>query len=65
MTSQTIRELPNFIDAGDHPYLQDAWTPLLQEVNATDLKVLDGEVPRDLDGVYLRNTQNPVFPSLG
>lgn len=65
MTVQTIRELPNLIDAGDHPYLQDAWTPLLQEVNATDLKVLEGEVPRDLDGVYLRNTQNPVFPSLG
>ena len=65
MTVQTIRELPNLIDAGDHPYLQDAWTPLLQEVNASDLKVLEGEVPKDLDGVYLRNTQNPVFPSKG
>ena len=65
MTTETIRVLPKLIDAGDHPYLQDAWTPLLEEVNAGDLRVLEGSVPRDLDGVYLRNTQNPVFPSLG
>jgi hypothetical protein len=34
-----------------------AWTPLHEEV---DLEVLEGAIPADLDGVYLRNTENPV-----
>ncbi|MEG1679657.1 MAG: carotenoid oxygenase family protein, partial [Stenotrophomonas sp.] len=65
MTTEIVRVLPDVIDAGDHPYLQDAWTPLLEEVNATELRVIEGTVPTDIDGVYLRNTQNPVFPALG
>ena len=64
MRKETIRELPNFIEPGTHPYLQNAWTPLREEVNATDLQLLAGVVPQDLDGIYLRNTQNPVFPAL-
>ena len=65
MKSQTIRTLESDITPGDHPYLQGAWTPLLEEVNATDLTVLEGTVPLDIDGVYLRNTQNPVYQSFG
>lgn len=65
MPNDIVRRLPNHIEAGDHPYLQGAWTPLLEEVNATGLKLLEGRVPTDIDGVYLRNTQNPVFPALG
>lgn len=65
MTTKILRELPNRIDAGDHPYLQNAWTPLREEVDASDLPVLEGSIPADLDGVYLRNTQNPVFPAMG
>lgn len=49
----------------DHPYLNGAWTPLLEEVNAEDLEVIEGKVPRDIDGVYLRNTENPVHRPLG
>lgn len=65
MTTKIVRELPNHIQAGDHPYLQNAWTPLRQEVDAVDLRVLQGSIPTDIDGVYLRNTQNPVFPAMG
>ena len=60
-----IRTLRSDIEAGDHPYLQGAWTPLLEEVDATDLTVLSGSIPTDIDGVYLRNTQNPVYRSIG
>ena len=26
--------------------------------------MVEGEIPRDLDGVYLRNTENPLHPAL-
>jgi carotenoid cleavage dioxygenase len=49
----------------NHPYLNGAWTPLHEEVDATDLEVTEGEIPADLDGVYLRNTENQVHQPLG
>ncbi|MGH1559015.1 carotenoid oxygenase family protein [Caulobacter segnis] len=49
----------------NHPYMTGAWTPLHEEVNAWDLEVLEGAIPADLDGVYLRNTENPVHDPLG
>ncbi len=49
----------------DHPYRTGAWQPNLAEWDATDLEVVEGAVPTDLDGVYLRNTENPVHPSIG
>ena len=49
----------------NHPYLNGAWTPLLEEVNATELEVIEGTVPADIDGVYLRNTENQVHQPLG
>jgi carotenoid cleavage dioxygenase len=48
----------------DHPYRTGAWRPNHREWDATDLEV-EGEVPADLNGVYLRNTENPVHPSIG
>jgi carotenoid cleavage dioxygenase len=49
----------------DHPYLTGAWTPQYEEVTAHDLVVLEGAVPADLDGVYLRNTENQIHQPLG
>lgn len=49
----------------NHPYLNGAWTPLLEEVNATDLDVIEGTIPNDIDGIYVRNTENPVHHALG
>jgi len=65
MPTEFIRRLESDIQPGDHPYLQGAWTPLLEEVNATRMPVLEGEIPKDIDGIYLRNTQNPVYQSIG
>jgi carotenoid cleavage dioxygenase len=47
----------------DHPYRVGPWRPQHTEWRADDLDVV-GELPVDLDGVYLRNTENPVHPAL-
>ena len=43
-----------------HPYRSGAWQPQNQEYDAWDMDVI-GEIPTDLNGVYLRNTENPLF----
>ncbi|MTB88101.1 carotenoid oxygenase family protein [Aeromicrobium senzhongii] len=48
----------------DHPYRTGPWRPQTNEWVADDLEVVEGQVPADLDGVYLRNTENPMHPSL-
>lgn len=48
----------------DHPYRTGPWRPNHVEYTATDLEVV-GELPHDLDGVYLRNTENPVYAAIG
>ena len=49
---------------GNHPYLSGAFRPNYQELNASELPVI-GEIPKRLNGVYLRNTQNPIHQPLG
>ena len=49
----------------DHPYRSGAWQPNLAEWDATDLEVVEGAIPTDLEGIYLRNTENPVHASIG
>ncbi|MFP8879461.1 MAG: carotenoid oxygenase family protein [Myxococcota bacterium] len=48
-------------DNDDHPYRTGAWRPQSVEYDAWDLDVI-GEIPDDLAGVYLRNTENPLLP---
>lgn len=48
----------------DHPYRTGPWRPQITEWDADDLIAIEGEIPRDLDGVYLRNTENPLHPAL-
>jgi len=43
-----------------HPYRTGAWRPQTREYDAWDLPV-EGEIPRDLAGVYLRNTETALF----
>ena len=58
------RMLSTLPDDDDHPYRTGPWRPQTQEWRADDL-VVEGELPADLDGVYLRNTENPVHPGIG
>lgn len=47
----------------DHPYRTGPWRPQTTEWDADDLTVVEGAIPRDLDGIYLRNTENPLHPA--
>lgn len=58
------RLLSTLPEDDDHPYRTGPWQPQTTEWKADDLQVVEGEIPKDLDGVYLRNTENPVHPSL-
>jgi carotenoid cleavage dioxygenase len=58
-------EVRSTLKPSSHPYLTGAWTPLKEEVDAFELDVLEGVLPQDLDGVYLRNTENPLHEPLG
>ena len=58
------RALSNLPADDDHPYRTGAWRPNHAEYDATDLEVI-GDLPDDLDGIYLRNTENPVYDAIG
>jgi len=66
MKAEVVQRYPSRLPADDdHPYRTGAWRPTLTEWNADALEVVAGQIPAGLDGVYLRNTENPLLPSLG
>ena len=65
MKMERLAQVKTSLQPSNHPYLNGAWTPLLEEVDATDLEVLEGAIPTDIDGLYVRNTENPVHQPLG
>ncbi|MDR3418752.1 MAG: carotenoid oxygenase family protein [Nevskia sp.] len=65
MKAKLVNRVHSTIDPADpHPYLHGAWTPMFEEWDADALDV-EGSLPMDLDGVYLRNSENPVHQPLG
>ena len=42
------------------PYLQGINAPVHEEIDVANLPV-DGELPPDLEGIYMRNGPNPAF----
>ena len=54
----------NLPDDDNHPYRTGPWHPNSREYDAYDLAV-EGELPTDLSGIYLRNTENPIHGSIG
>ncbi|MEM9135402.1 MAG: carotenoid oxygenase family protein [Actinomycetota bacterium] len=64
MSATVVNRVTPTIAPNDHPYLNGAWTPQYEEVDATEMEVI-GEIPTDLDGIYVRNTENPVHDSIG
>jgi carotenoid cleavage dioxygenase-like enzyme len=66
MQVREVGRLPNGLPADDdHPYRTGAWQPTFVEYDADELDVVEGAIPEALAGVYLRNTENPVLPSIG
>ena len=65
MNVETVETYQPTRAPGTHPLMTGPFTPNYQECNATDLEVI-GEIPKRLNGVYLRNTQNaPLHQPLG
>lgn len=58
------REVPHTLAPSSHPYMSGAWTPNFTEYDAEELEVV-GSIPADIDGIYIRNTENPVHEPLG
>src|SRR5919112_6511989 len=56
--------VPLPIDVTTVAHLQGPFAPVIEETDAADLPI-EGELPRELDGVYLRNGPNPRFTPLG
>jgi carotenoid cleavage dioxygenase len=66
MKLQKLDRIKSSLQPSNHPYLNGAWTPQHEEVNATDLRILEGAIPTEISGVYLRNTENQVHePGFG
>ena len=65
MKLETFPRVKSSLQPSNHPYLNGAWTPQHEEVTATDLDVIAGKIPTDIDGVYLRNTENQLHHPLG
>jgi carotenoid cleavage dioxygenase len=65
MKVERLAPVKTSLRPSNHPYLNGAWTPLFEEVNATELDVIEGTIPADIDGVYLRNTENQIHQPLG
>ena len=65
MTATLINELVNRLPPGDsHPYRTGPCEPNTREYD--DLEpVVKGSIPEDLNGTYIRNTENPVREALG
>lgn len=65
MTATVHRTFSSLLPEGDrHPYRTGAWRPQLREWDDDDLACVEGSIPADLDGLYVRNTENPLVPAL-
>lgn len=62
----TLRnDIANFImETQSNPYLMGAYAPVHDEVEVHDLPIV-GEIPRDLNGLYVRNGPNPKYAPQG
>ncbi len=54
----------SLVDPATNPHLSGRFAPVHREITA-EVSAVEGEVPDDLVGAYLRNGPNPKFPPLG
>lgn len=59
-----VNQVKVTLEPNDHPYRNGAWTPVFEELDTDDLEII-GTIPADIDGLYVRNTENPVHDSIG
>ena len=64
MSARLVNRIESTVKPNTHPYMNDGWTPNYDEYDATNMEVI-GEIPKDIDGVYVRNTENQVHEPIG
>jgi carotenoid cleavage dioxygenase-like enzyme len=64
MADQAKPDQLHTVDPAANPYLSGRYAPVHRETDADDLRV-EGTLPADIDGVFMRNGPNPKFPPLG
>jgi carotenoid cleavage dioxygenase-like enzyme len=64
VTDQPTGERLRTVDPAGSPFLSGRFAPVHWETDADDLRV-EGRLPSDIDGVFMRNGPNPKFPPLG
>lgn len=57
-------DIMNYALEAANPYLLGPYAPIFDEIVASDLKVI-GEIPKDINGSYVRNGPNPKFEPKG
>ena len=57
-------DIMNYALEAGNPYLLGAFSPVFEEIVADNLKVI-GEIPKDINGMYVRNGPNPRFVPKG
>jgi carotenoid cleavage dioxygenase-like enzyme len=58
------RQVPQPIDMATEPHLRGVFAPQMREVDSPDL-VIEGELPAEIEGDFIRNGPNPRFSPLG
>jgi carotenoid cleavage dioxygenase len=54
-------ETADILWRSDDPHLSGNFAPIGPEIDARDLPVVFGRIPRDLSGAYMRNGPNPLY----
>jgi carotenoid cleavage dioxygenase-like enzyme len=62
--AEAVQDRLRIVDPAANPYLSGRFAPVDRETDADDLQV-EGTLPTDIDGVFMRNGPNPKFPPLG
>jgi|GEM_PF-3234338 carotenoid cleavage dioxygenase-like enzyme len=53
------------VDPASIAHLNGIFAPIQDEIDIGPLEVVQGSLPRELTGIYLRNGPNCRFPALG
>ena len=65
MDLQSIEQkISDYALATHNPYISGPYAPVFEEIVADNLEVI-GEIPKDINGAYMRNGPNPKFTPKG
>ena len=64
-TALELAAMPQFVDVASNPHLNGIFAPIQDELTDASCEVVQGAIPDDLVGTYVRNGPNPRFAPIG